>query len=78
MLDYELVFLDRPEKLGGMRVTVWYLDEDGQRTGAYTHVIEYGHICIQSMDQTLQLIDDPELPFTFYNNSKYAPPFPWS
>ena len=62
MLDYELVFLDRPEKLCGMRVTVWYLDEDGQRTGAYSHVIEHGRIYIQSMDRCLQRIDDPDMP----------------
>jgi len=62
MLDYELVFLDRPENLGGMRVTVWFLDDDGNRTGLYEHIIDNGRIYIQGTDMCLQRIDDPDMP----------------
>ena len=71
MNDYELVFLDQGQERG-IRVTVWYLDSDGQRTGMYEHIIADGRIYIQGMDSCLQLIDDPDMPlrggFGFVHN----------
>ena len=58
-MKYELEFL---QLKGGMRVTVWYLNDAGERTGSYHRIIDDGLIYIQDMDSCLQLIDDPELP----------------
>jgi hypothetical protein len=57
MLDYELEF-----DLANQRVTVWYLDDAGQRTGSYHRIIDDGRIYIQDMDACLHHVDDPAMP----------------
>ena len=55
-MDYELEF--GPSQ----RVTVWYLNDAGERTGSYHRIIDDGLIYIQDMDACLQHVDDPDMP----------------
>jgi len=53
-MDYELQVLRTPY----LRVTVWFLGDDGDRTGLYLHIIEDGRVCNQDAYEEFLAIAD--------------------